>query len=52
MRPPRMHSIAEAFSKEKTKVCPTCRGAKRVYVGGSHIECYHCGGKGFLRQME
>lgn len=52
MRSPRMHSIAEAFVEQRTKSCPTCHGARRVYMEGKQVECYHCGGKGFLRLSE
>jgi len=47
-----MHSIAEAFMRERTKPCPTCRGAKRVYMEGNYVECYHCSGKGFVKLVE
>jgi len=47
-----MHSIAGAFSTERVRVCPTCRGARRVYMGGRSVECHHCGGKGFVKFTE
>jgi DnaJ-class molecular chaperone len=47
-----MHSIAKAFSRERDRQCPTCQGARRVYVEGKYMECYHCGGKGLIKLVE
>jgi DNA-directed RNA polymerase subunit RPC12/RpoP len=52
MRLPTMHSIADAFLEQRTQRCPTCFGFKRVYMEGKQVECYHCGGKGFLKLSE
>lgn len=47
-----MHSISGVFSRERERTCPTCGGARRVFLRGKHMECYHCGGKGSVKLVE